>query len=126
MVIAKLDINQAIGLIDNRISPRHLSRIQEIILIKSLAGKTYSQIAIEHNYGMEYIKTSGSELWKLLSQAFGQQITKSNCNSFIRRQISEFTADSFSSNKQQPEPSQPIYFHTVWGVGYKFTPEGKA
>lgn len=106
MVIAKLDINQAIGLIDNRISPRHLSRIQEIILIKSLAGKTYSQIAIEHNYGMEYIKNSGSELWKLLSQAFGQQITKSNCSSFIRRQISDFTTDSSSSNKKQSELSQ--------------------
>ena len=26
----------------------------------------------------------------------------------------------------EPEPSNPVYFHTVWGVGYKFTPEGKA
>ncbi len=26
----------------------------------------------------------------------------------------------------EPEPSSPVYFHTVWGVGYKFTPEGKA
>lgn len=25
----------------------------------------------------------------------------------------------------EPDPSNPIYFHTVWGVGYKFTPEGK-
>ena len=24
----------------------------------------------------------------------------------------------------EPNPSEPIYFHTVWGVGYKFTPEG--
>ena len=24
----------------------------------------------------------------------------------------------------EPEPSNPVYFHTVWGVGYKFTPEG--
>jgi two-component system alkaline phosphatase synthesis response regulator PhoP len=22
----------------------------------------------------------------------------------------------------EPDPSSPIYFHTVWGVGYKFTP----
>ena len=26
----------------------------------------------------------------------------------------------------EPEPSRPVYFHTVWGVGYKFTPEGQA
>lgn len=25
----------------------------------------------------------------------------------------------------EPDPSNPVYFHTVWGVGYKFTPEGK-
>ena len=24
----------------------------------------------------------------------------------------------------EPEPSDPLYFHTVWGVGYKFTPKG--
>lgn len=26
----------------------------------------------------------------------------------------------------EPDPSQPVYFHTVWGVGYRFTPEGVA
>jgi two-component system, OmpR family, alkaline phosphatase synthesis response regulator PhoP len=25
----------------------------------------------------------------------------------------------------EPDPASPIYFHTVWGVGYRFTPEGK-
>ncbi|MDZ7706242.1 MAG: response regulator transcription factor [Trueperaceae bacterium] len=25
----------------------------------------------------------------------------------------------------EPDPSDPIYVHTVWGVGYKFTPEGR-
>lgn len=24
----------------------------------------------------------------------------------------------------EPDPAQPVYFHTVWGVGYRFTPEG--
>lgn len=24
----------------------------------------------------------------------------------------------------EPDPAAPIYFHTVWGVGYRFTPEG--
>lgn len=25
----------------------------------------------------------------------------------------------------EPDPAEPIYFHTVWGVGYRFTPEGE-
>ncbi|MCC0177649.1 ATP-binding protein [Waterburya agarophytonicola K14] len=100
MVRNSLDLQQAISLVDRKINPKHLNRVQEIILVKSLEGQTYSQIAIEYNYGMEYIKTSGSELWKLLSQAFGQQVNKSNCNSFIRRQISEFAVNTFSQNKR--------------------------
>lgn len=24
----------------------------------------------------------------------------------------------------EPDPADPVYFHTVWGVGYRFTPEG--
>jgi two-component system alkaline phosphatase synthesis response regulator PhoP len=26
----------------------------------------------------------------------------------------------------EPDPARPIYFHTVWGVGYRFTPEADA
>lgn len=26
----------------------------------------------------------------------------------------------------EPDPSEPTYFHTVWGVGYRFTPSGDA
>ncbi|MEX2542179.1 MAG: response regulator transcription factor [Trueperaceae bacterium] len=25
----------------------------------------------------------------------------------------------------EPDPAEPIYFHTVWGVGYRFTPDGE-
>ena len=25
----------------------------------------------------------------------------------------------------EPDPSNPVYFHTVWGVGYRFTPEAQ-
>ena len=86
------DFREAVYLVDNRIKPQHLNRTQEIIFLKSLEGKTYSQIAAEYNYDMEYIKTSGSELWKLLSKAFGEPIRKNNCTSFIRRKILEYTS----------------------------------
>ena len=25
----------------------------------------------------------------------------------------------------EPDPARPVFFHTVWGVGYRFTPEGE-
>ncbi len=101
MIENTLDLQQAIQIIENKIHPKYLNRVQEIILSKSLEGQTYSQIAAEYNYGMEYIKTSGYELWRLLSQAFGEQVTKSNCSSFIRRQILEFSLDQTPPKKQK-------------------------
>ncbi|VEP15947.1 NB-ARC domain protein [Hyella patelloides LEGE 07179] len=96
MIQNNLDFQKAIYLVDSRIKPQHLNKIQEIILIQSLEGKTYSQIASEYNYDMEYIKTSGSELWKLLTKAFGEQIRKNNCTPFIRRRILESTSKNTS------------------------------
>jgi two-component system, OmpR family, alkaline phosphatase synthesis response regulator PhoP len=25
----------------------------------------------------------------------------------------------------EPDPTHPVYLHTVWGVGYRFTPSGE-
>lgn len=87
MIEYNLDVQQARYLVDHKIKPQHLSKIQEIIFLRSLEGKTYSQIASEYNYDMEYIKASGSSLWKTLSEAFGEQVRKNNCVNFIRRQV---------------------------------------
>lgn len=37
------------------------------------------------------------------------------------------TVDNFMMRLRrlfEPDPAVPVYFHTVWGVGYRFTPEG--
>ncbi|HHP7232464.1 MAG TPA: hypothetical protein ACFCUY_16590, partial [Xenococcaceae cyanobacterium] len=85
MNYANVNCDQVIQLIDHQINPSYLNKIQEIILKETWQGKTYVEIAKEYNYESEYIKSAGCELWKLISQAFNQQINKSNFVAFIKR-----------------------------------------
>ncbi|WP_036483547.1 ATP-binding protein [Myxosarcina sp. GI1] len=85
------DFDRAISIIDEVIKPSYLNKIQEIILRQVWEGKTYSEIATNFNYEMEYVKTKGYELWKLLSKSFGTQISKSNFVPFMRNQLNTRT-----------------------------------
>ena len=85
MIDTTVSFEQALYVIDHAIKPLYLNKIQEIILEQTWNGKTYSEIASDYSYEFEYIKGAGCELWKLLSQAFDEQISKSNFVQFIRR-----------------------------------------
>jgi hypothetical protein len=78
----------------------HLNDLQRIILHESWqeTKKTYDEIAKECGYSANYIKQGvGPKLWKLLSKAFGEKVTKTNVRSAIERYI-------LDSNKFDLEP----------------------
>ena len=68
----------------------HLNDIQKIILEESWqkSRKTYEQIAAESGYSANYIKQGvGPKLWRILSQALGEKVSKSNIHAVITRRI---------------------------------------
>jgi hypothetical protein len=68
----------------------HLNDLQRIILRESWqeTKKTYDQVAQEYGYSANYIKQAvAPNLWKLLSQGFGEKVTKTNIRSVIERQM---------------------------------------
>lgn len=80
----------------------HLNDTQKIILQESWnkTKKTYEQIAIELGYSGNYIKQGvGPKLWRLLSKAFGEKVTKTNLHSVVNRWIKRQTAGE-SSNRE--------------------------
>ncbi|PSB09547.1 hypothetical protein C7B62_12705 [Pleurocapsa sp. CCALA 161] len=83
-----IDFNSVLSLIDRTISPTYLSATQEIVLREVWNGKTYSKMACDYNYDPEYIKTVGCNLWQILSNAFNEQINKSNFVPYMRQKIS--------------------------------------
>ncbi|MEL7333517.1 MAG: NB-ARC domain-containing protein, partial [Cyanobacteria bacterium J06560_2] len=66
---------------------KHLSDLQSYIIQQSWQGKTYGQVATLAGYSEGHIKDVASQLWKLLSEALGERITKGNLRSRLKNRI---------------------------------------
>jgi len=80
-----ITIEEALYLVDNAIKPERLNSIQELILTQCWSGKTYQEIADSSGYDPDYVRVVGSRLWQLLSESFGEKITKNNFRSILRQ-----------------------------------------
>lgn len=87
-MVTSIDFDSVLSLIDRRVKPYYLNSTQEIVLREVWNGKTYSTIAQNYNYDPEYIKTVGCNLWKTLSSAFNEPISKSNFVPLMRQKFS--------------------------------------
>lgn len=81
-----ITIEEALYLVDNAIKPERLNSVQELILTQCWSGKTYQEIADTSGYDPDYVRVVGSRLWQLLSESFGEKITKNNFRSILRQQ----------------------------------------
>jgi NB-ARC domain len=80
-----MNSEEALVVLDTVLQGEHLNDIQETIFRQVLDGKTYPEIAEIVGYDPNYVKDVGSKLWKLLSTAFNERVTKSNIQSVLRR-----------------------------------------
>lgn len=65
-----------------------LNDMQELIFKQCWEGRhSYDEIANSSKYDDEYIKFAGAKLWKLLSEAFGEKVKKTNLKSVIKRYL---------------------------------------
>lgn len=76
--------NDAIALV-TRLLLHDLSKIQKLVFSQSWDGKKYSDMAIEEGYDLGYIKDVGSELWRSLSKALNEKVTKNNLRGVLER-----------------------------------------
>ncbi|WP_293058702.1 MULTISPECIES: formylglycine-generating enzyme family protein [unclassified Moorena] len=56
---------------------------QRSILRGALDNQTYQEIAHSLGYSSKYLQSVGSKLWKLLTEALGQKVTKTNLKSVL-------------------------------------------
>ena len=69
---------------------KHLSDVEIAVLSASWQGKTYDQMAEDYGYSAEYLnKDIGNKLWKKLSQALDERVTKRNFREALRRAHAE-------------------------------------
>lgn len=63
---------------------RHLTDIQRLILLETLAGKRYEQM---QGYATQHIKNEGKELWEELSKALGEKVSKTSFRGPLEKRL---------------------------------------
>jgi hypothetical protein len=79
---ATLSIPEAMMLIDT-ILPKTFNDIHSFVFQQSWLGKSYSEMADICTYNESYIKSIGSSIWKSLSEAINQPVSKNNLRSCL-------------------------------------------
>ncbi|WP_096595361.1 NB-ARC domain-containing protein [Calothrix sp. NIES-2098] len=67
---------------------RYLNDVETAILIGSLQRQTYEKIAEDSGYSESYVRRDvGPKLWKMLSEALGEQVSKTNFQTALERRL---------------------------------------
>lgn len=80
--------NTVLNLLDELVfakTDQHLDYLQKTILEATLEGYKYSEVAKESHLSEGHVRDSASELWKILSEVLGEDITKSNIRAVLKK-----------------------------------------
>jgi hypothetical protein len=65
---------------------KHLDDLQEAILKETLQGRKYAtKVAQDRGCSEGYVRVAASELWKILSDVFGEDVSKVNVRAILER-----------------------------------------
>jgi NB-ARC domain len=77
---------------------QHLDDLQEAVLLGTLQRETYKEMAKDFDCSESRIREIGSELWQILSEELGEDVSKSNLRStmgrFIYSNVSNFEKEA--------------------------------
>ena len=79
------ELEELITYLVNYLKPRVLSDLQEKVLRRAWEGKTYYEIAEETYNDPDYLKGVGANIWKNLSEALAEEVTKRNIKLVAKR-----------------------------------------
>ncbi|BAY76875.1 WD-repeat protein [Nostoc linckia NIES-25] len=80
-----MTVDEAIALVEQLLERGCLTRAQQLVFRHTWEGKTYLEMAKEVTYDPGHIKDVGSQLWRSLSQALGEKVTKNNLHGVLKR-----------------------------------------
>lgn len=77
-----------------RATGRHLNDLQKAILQQVWQGRKYPDIAHHAGYTEGHIKDVASHLWRLLSKALGEKVTKATLKSALERHLKRWSGSA--------------------------------
>jgi predicted transcriptional regulator len=103
-----MDFEETLKLVDAAVfaqTDRHLSDPELTILRGACLGMTYEQMAEDSQYKVNYLmRDIGPKFWKLLSEAFGEEVSKANLRAALGRQL---RSPSLQAPQQVQLPQAP-------------------
>ena len=107
-------LESAMQIVDNiivRHQGRHLKDIEIEIFSGAWKGQTYDEIAEKTGYTHDYIcKDRGCKLWKYLSTALDEEVTKTNFKAAIKREWQRHQANSNENKIQSTSATENLTF----------------
>ncbi|MFE1744556.1 NB-ARC domain-containing protein [Coleofasciculus sp. H7-2] len=79
-----MTVEEALEIVESVLDRGRLNKVQKIVFEESWKGQSYEKIASSFVYDPGYVRDAGSKLWKLLSEAFGERVTKNNLQSVLK------------------------------------------
>jgi WD40 repeat protein len=106
--------DEAVTFIELSLQERSLTRVEQSVFLGVWQGLSYSEIAKQTGYDAGYIKLVSHKLWHLLTEIFGEKVTKSTVQSIIRRHTLLRKADLNITSTIPNLNSEPSS-HQDWG-----------
>jgi len=91
-----MNVEAALVLLDREVyrhTNKHLTDLQQAVITSVLLGHKYLEIADAYGCTEGHAKDTGSLLWKLLSQSWGEKVTKNNLRRVVTRQLSSLKSN---------------------------------
>lgn len=112
-----MNLKEALNLADRIVfekTGQHLDDLQEAVVRGTIQRETYKEISKDFDCSESSVRKVGAELWEILSEELGEEVSKSNVRSvmgrFIFENVSNFenvAISSFNTCGQARHPLEP-------------------
>ncbi|HEY9728132.1 MAG TPA: NB-ARC domain-containing protein, partial [Chroococcales cyanobacterium] len=103
-----MTLEEALAALETILGKGSLNDLQELIVRQSWEQKSYPEIAASSGYDDGYVKYVGFQLWKSLSDALGERVSKNNFRAVLRRWRSHSACVAQSDKTKDTTAKQPI------------------
>lgn len=80
---------EALEIVERILPPGTLTPVQTLVFRRSWTGEEYAAIAKESGYDYGYIRDTGAQLWRSLSEVLREPVKKKNFRSLIQQRFSD-------------------------------------
>ncbi|MEM1240434.1 MAG: AAA-like domain-containing protein [Cyanobacteria bacterium P01_H01_bin.26] len=97
-----MEPDEVLRAIEEHLLKRKLTPAERIVLGQTWNKQTYEQMAKQSGYGDAHLKDTGYKLWRVISKALGQRVTKKSLLFVLREHFQSGTSPSTSVQSTVP------------------------